>query len=179
MDYQSVIEFWFNETDEKFWWAKDDEFDNQIRERFGDYHAAAVTGDLFDWRSAPEGRLAEIIVLDQFSRNMFRNMPWAFAWDGMALVLAQEAVNCKADQALDNTKRAFMYLPYMHSESAKIHEQAVTLFNVPGMEDNYQFELKHKEIIDRFGRYPHRNELLGRESTDEEIEFLKQPGSSF
>ena len=179
MKYQTIIDFWFSEIEEKLWWVKDESFDNTIRERFSDYHEAAVKGELFEWRTEPEGRLAEIIVLDQFSRNMFRNMPWSFAWDGISLVLAQEAVNVKADQELDARKRAFLYLPYMHSESGKIHEEAVKLFSAPGMEGNYEFELKHKDIIDRFGRYPHRNELLGRESTDEELDFLKQPGSSF
>ena len=179
MDYQAVNTFWFEEVDEKLWWQKDAAFDELIRERFAKYHEAAVAGEFYRWRADPEGRLAEIIVLDQFSRNMFRNMPWAFAWDGMALVLAQEAVHVKADKALNPRKRAFLYLPYMHSESAKIHETAVVLFNQSGMETNYEFELKHKEIIDRFGRYPHRNELLGRPSTDEELEFLRQPGSGF
>lgn len=179
MNYQTVIDFWFSEIEEKSWWVKDEAFDETIRSRFSAYHEAAVKGELFDWRAEPEGRLAEIIVLDQFSRNMFRNMPWSFAWDGISLVLAQEAVNVKADQALDLKMRSFLYMPYMHSESAKVHAEAVKLFDVPGMENNYEFELKHKVIIDRFGRYPHRNELLGRESTEEEIEFLKQPGSSF
>lgn len=179
MDYQTIIDFWFTELNEKQWWAKDDELDNRIRDRFSELHQVAVAGELYEWRQEPLGRLAEIIVLDQFSRNMFRNMPWAFMWDGMALVLAQEAVNIKADQALQPEYRAFLYMPYMHSESALIHEQAVALFNAPGLEDNYEFELKHKAVIDRFGRYPHRNELLGRESTDEETAFLQEPGSSF
>lgn len=179
MNYQTVIDFWFSEINEKQWWVKDDALDETIRERFSAYHEAAVAGELYHWRVQPEGRLAEVIVLDQFSRNMFRNMPWAFAWDGMALVLAQEAVNCGADQHLEGAKRAFLYMPYMHSESKIIHEQAVQLFKAPGLENNYEFELKHKAIIDRFGRYPHRNELLGRESTEEELAFLQEPGSSF
>lgn len=179
MEYQTVIDFWFNELEAKQWWVKDDQLDETIRSRFSSFHETAVTGELFKWRSEPEGRLAEVLILDQFSRNMFRNMPWAFAWDGMALVLAQEAVNCGADQALSSQQKAFLYMPYMHSESALIHQQAVILFNIPGLEQQYEFELKHKAIIDRFGRYPHRNELMGRESTPEELEFLKQPGSSF
>lgn len=179
MTYQEIIDFWFNEIDEKQWWVKDETFDSLIRERFAKHHEVAVAGELFEWRAEPEGRLAEIIIIDQFSRNMFRNMPWAFAWDGIALVLAQEAVGIGANQALDPRKRGFLYLPYMHSESAKVHEQAVKLYSEPGLEDNYEFELKHKAIIDRFGRYPHRNELLGRESTEDEAAFLKQPGSSF
>lgn len=179
MNYQEVIRFWFEELQEKQWWSKDEALDDSIRERFAAHHEKAAAGELFGWRAEPEGRLAEIIVLDQFSRNMFRDTPWVFMWDSMALVLAQEAVNAGADKQLEPGKRAFMYMPYMHSESPLIHEQAVSLFDTQGMENSYKFELKHKAIIDRFGRYPHRNELLGRESTAEEQEFLKQPGSAF
>jgi len=125
------------------------------------------------------GRLAEIIVVDQFSRNIYRGTPKAFQWDPMALCLAQEAIRVKADSELSNAKRAFIYLPYMHSESLKIHQQAVELYSAPGLELNLEFEMKHKVIIEKFGRYPHRNDILGRPSTPEEVEFLKQPGSSF
>lgn len=110
---------------------------------------------------------------------MYRDTPGAFASDTLALVLAQEAVRRKLDAELNATQKAFLYMPFMHSESAEIHEIALYLFDQEGLEDNYNFELKHKEIIDRFGRYPHRNKILGRESTAEEIEFLAQPGSSF
>jgi len=118
-------------------------------------------------------------VLDQFSRNIYRDTPLAFAYDLTALVLAQEAVHVGADSKVEFEKRSFIYMPFMHSESSIVHETAVELFSQPGAEFNYEFELKHKAIIDRFGRYPHRNATLGRESTLEEIEFLKQPGSSF
>ena len=118
-------------------------------------------------------------MLDQFSRNLHRGDGRAFANDAMALALAQEAVAAGADQGLTTDERGFLYMPYMHSESRAIHEVAVGLFTDLGLESNLDFELRHKEIIDRFGRYPHRNEVLGRESTPEEIEFLKQPGSSF
>ena len=141
--------------------------------------ARAVQCELFDWRATPGGRLAEILVLDQFSRNIHRDREGAFAGDGIALALAQEAVSIGADQALPVDRRTFLYLPYMHSESAAIHEVAVSLFATPGLEQNYQFELMHKAIIDRFGRYPHRNAALGRESTPEELAFLQTPGSSF
>lgn len=179
MDYNAVINFWFNEFEAKQWWVKDPEFDQLISQRFANTHAAAQAGELSDWRGDDLGRLAEIIVLDQFSRNMFRDSGEAFACDALALVLAQEAIRAGADASLSATQKAFLYIPFMHSESALIHEQAVELFNQPGMESNYDFELKHKAIIDRFGRYPHRNALLGRESSAEELEFLKQPGSGF
>jgi uncharacterized protein (DUF924 family) len=128
---------------------------------------------------AAKGRLAEIIILDQFSRNIFRDTPQAFANDPLALALAQEALAVDADKALSPTERSFLYLPFMHSESAEIHKVAVMLYGLPGLEDNLDFELKHQTIIIRFGRYPHRNKILGRESTAEEIEFLKEPGSGF
>lgn len=118
-------------------------------------------------------------MLDQFSRNMFRDTPLAFAYDPLVLALAQEAVSAKADEALSPVQRSFLYMPYMHSESLKIHEVAVDLFRRNGIQGNLDFEIKHKSIIERFGRYPHRNNILGRASTEDEIEFLKQPGSGF
>lgn len=177
--YLDLLDFWFDEISPAFWWKKDELFDRQIEERFGDLYRQACRGELFSWRKRADGRLAEIILLDQFSRNIHRDKPEAFAQDGMALVLAQEAVAGGADMALGKSKRRFLYMPYMHSESAAIHLQAEQLFHLPGLEDAYEYELKHKAIIDRFGRYPHRNAILGRTSTPEEIEFLKQPGSRF
>ena len=174
-----VLNFWFFEVSPRQWWEKSAQFDELIRTRFGDVLARAVQCELFDWRATPGGRLAEILVLDQFSRNIRRETAAAFAGDGIALALAQEAVSIGADRELPVDRRAFMYLPYMHSESAVIHESAVLLFAAPGLEANYKFELRHKAIIDRFGRYPHRNALLGRVSTPEELAFLQTPGSSF
>ena len=175
----AVLAFWFEEISPKQWWDKSDDFDRLVATRFGALHQAATRGELHAWRSSADGRLAEVIVLDQFSRNIHRDSPLAFASDGMALVLAQEAVAAGADQALAPARRAFLYLPYMHSESAAIHTLAVGVFSQPGLEGNLDFERRHQAIIDRFGRYPHRNAVLGRASTAEEIEFLKTPGSSF
>ncbi len=118
-------------------------------------------------------------MLDQFSRNMFRDQPESFASDAQALVLAQEAVSLKADQELNKQQKTFLYMPYMHSESLKVHEQAVKLFTENAIQENLDFEIRHKVIIERFGRYPHRNAILGRESTQAELEFLQQPGSGF
>jgi len=176
---QDIIDFWFGEIEQKFWWKKDAEFDQLIVERFQTTHQAAIRGELFSWREAALGRLAEIIVLDQFSRNLYRDSPLAFAYDEQALALAQEAIHAKADQVLDSQQKAFLYLPFMHSESRETHKIAIKLFKAPGLEFNYDFELKHKEIIDRFGRYPHRNDILGRQSSEEELEFLQEPGSFF
>ena len=174
-----VLTFWFEECGPKDWFQKNLEFDALIQKRFSKTHQKAASLELFDWRQTPQGRLAEIIVLDQFSRNMFRDKPESFAFDGIALTLSQEAVNAGDDKALTEQERQFLYMPYMHSESRVIHEEAVKLYDSIDHSYGYEYELKHKEIIDRFGRYPHRNEILGRKSTDEELEFLKQPGSSF
>lgn len=179
MQAKDVVRFWFDELSPKQQFAKDEKLDALIQQRFGGTHQIASRGELYAWRETPEGRLAEIIVLDQFSRNLFRDGPQAFACDGMALVLAQEAIHAGADQSLPATRKAFLYMPYMHSESPRIHELGVQLFSQPGMEFNLKFELKHKAIIDRFGRFPHRNAVLGRVSTAEETEFLSQPGAGF
>lgn len=177
--YDGVLEFWFEETEPAMWWTADPAFDARVRQRFGGLLLRAAQGELYLWRQEAKGRLAEIIVLDQFSRNIHRATPAAFSQDPAALVLAQEAVAAGIHRQLEPIERAFLLLPYMHSESRLIHEQAERLYRVHAPGGNYEFELKHKAIIDRFGRYPHRNEVLGRESTPEEIEFLKQPGSRF
>jgi uncharacterized protein (DUF924 family) len=177
--YQTVINFWFEELEPAQWWKKDDAFDALLVERFSAIHQRASQCELFEWRKQSEGRLAEIIVLDQFSRNMFRDTPAAFATDAMSLTLSQEAVACGADQQLTPVQRSFLYMPFMHSESLQIHEVAVELYRSNGIQSNLDFEFSHKKIIERFGRYPHRNQILGRQSTAEEIEFLTQPGSGF
>ena len=174
-----VLHFWFETLEPPMWWRADPALDAQIGERFSDVLGAAAAGEFFDWRGDARGRLAEILVLDQFSRNVHRDTPGAFAQDPTALVLAQEAVAAGYLVDLDPIERAFLLLPYMHSESKRIHVEAERLYREHAPEDNYQFELKHKVIIDRFGRYPHRNRILGRASTPEEVEFLKTPGSSF
>ena len=179
MEHTEIINFWFNEIDSSLWFKKNAEFDRLLQDRFSSVHRAAIQGELYSWRANPEGRLAEIIVLDQFSRNMFRDNAEAFAYDTIALILSQVAVETGDDGRIDPSHRAFMYMPFMHSESPLIHERAVKLFSQPGLERNLEFEMKHKTIIDRFGRYPHRNAVLGRESTSEELDFLQQPGSSF
>lgn len=177
--HQEILKFWFEDTEPAQWWKKDENFDRIIIERFSELHRRATRCELFEWRKDARGRLAEIVVMDQFSRNMFRGSPLSFAHDALALALSQEAVSAGADRTLSPVEQSFLYMPFMHSESVKIHEVAVELFRKNGIQSNLDFELKHKAIIERFGRYPHRNAILGRESTQEEIEFLKQPGSSF
>lgn len=171
---QDVLDFWFRELQPSDWYARSVELDARIRTRFETIHQQVAAGETSEWRDTPGGRLAEIIVLDQFSRNMFRDQSQAFATDPMALALSQEAIRSGADRELDDTRRAFLYMPFMHSESRRIHERALVLFrDLP----NLDYELRHKAIIDRFGRYPHRNAALGRTSTAEEIEWMaRNPG---
>jgi len=177
--YEEVLAFCFQEIDPKLWWSAESGFDELIRGRFLGLLQEAAAGELYEWRATARGRLAEVIVLDQFSRNVHRNAPRAFAQDPMALALAQEAVAAGALASLDPTERSFLLLPYMHSESPKIHVVAEALYKEFAPAVNYDFELRHKAVIDRFGRYPHRNEVLGRVSTPDELEFLQQPGSRF
>jgi uncharacterized protein (DUF924 family) len=174
-----VLQFWFGELTAADWWRKDPALDRRIADRFGATLEAATRCELVAWRGSARGRLAEVIVLDQFSRNIHRDTAAAFASDALALALAQEAVARGCDLELPPAERAFLYLPWMHSESALIHEEALRLYSAPGLEHNLDFERRHKAIIERFGRYPHRNAILGRASTPEELEFLAQPGSSF
>ena len=177
--YQKVLSFWFDEVERKSWWSADPDLDDLICSRFGDTLRRAARGELSDWRIHAAGSLAEIIVLDQFSRNIHRGSPMAFAQDSIALTLAQQAVSARAHLQLPSTQRNFMLMPWMHSESRATHETAERLFREHASRRTLGVELRHKAIIDRFGRYPHRNQILGRESTTEEIEFLKHPGSSF
>ncbi len=176
---EDVLKFWFKELEEKQWWVKDLSLDTVIKERFEDVHTKANASELKNWRDTAEGRLAEVIVLDQFSRNIYRDQPGAFASDELALSLSREAIELGEDLKLKPSKRLFLYMPYMHSESLAVHDEAVKLFDDLGFESNIKFEKAHRDIIKRFGRYPHRNKILGRESTKEEIAFLKEPGSSF
>ncbi|REL26806.1 DUF924 domain-containing protein [Thalassotalea euphylliae] len=177
--FEKVINFWFQELAPKQWWQKDEELDATIAKRFAGLHKQASAGELFAWRDNAEGALAEVIVLDQFSRNIYRDTPQAFACDNLALALAQYAVEKRFDNELTAKQRSFLYMPFMHSESQLIHQEALKLYTALGNENNLKFEQQHKAIIDRFGRYPHRNKILGRASTLEEIEFLTQPNSSF
>lgn len=176
---KAVLDFWFSDDAKPYWFAKSDEFDALLKSKFSELLIKASLGECYEWRDTAQGRLAEIIVLDQFSRNIYRDTSKSFAQDGMALVLAQELILQKEFAELSISERNFALLPFMHSESKFIHEQAVPLFEKFSDDNTLQFELKHKVIIDKFGRYPHRNEILGRISTPDEIEFLKQPNSSF
>jgi uncharacterized protein (DUF924 family) len=179
MNLQDVLSFWFKEIDPKQWWVKDEAFDQLITDKFLALHQRANLCELFEWRSTIQGRLAEIIVLDQFSRNIFRGKPQSFSSDALALGLAQEAISLNIHHELTAIERSFLYMPFMHSESLSIHEVALALYKNNGIEANIDFEIKHRDIIVKFGRYPHRNSILDRKSSPEELAFLQQPGSSF
>lgn len=177
--YENVLKFWFEEIASTYWFSSDAAFDGLIKQRFLGLLEQGARAELYTWRGEPRGRLAEIIVLDQFPRNIHRNTPLAFAFDTMALILAQEAVALGVHTMLTPQETSFLLLPYMHSESRCIHAVAESLYKEYAPTGNYEYELRHKAIVDRFGRYPHRNNILGRVSTADEITFLKQPGSGF
>ena len=176
---EDILRFWFEALEPKQWWSKDAALDALIAERYAPLLASASRCELYGWRATPRGRLAEVIVLDQFPRQIHRDTPQAFACDPLALALAQEAVARGDDAALTPIERVFLYLPYMHSESAAIHAVGEPLMRERAPQHTHEFELKHKVIVDRFGRYPHRNAILGRASTPEEEVFLTLPGSGF
>lgn len=179
MTPNTILNFWFSEIVPAQWWRKDPRFDAMVAERFGDIHGAASAGELFGWRTDAPGRLAEILVLDQFSRNMYRDQPSAFIADRQALILAQEAIAASAVEQLPPDRASFLLLPIMHSESLLIHDAYAAWFTRPGFENTLDSERQHRQILERFGRYPHRNAILGRVNSVEETAFLQQPGSSF
>lgn len=176
MEHQDVINFWFDELGAAGWYKKSTDIDQLITKKFAGLLDQVIAGEMAYWREHALGALAEVIVLDQFSRNIYRDSVKAFTQDPQALCLAQFAIAKGFDKQLSEQQRVFFYMPFMHSESALIHQQAMVFFKGT---TNYEFEVKHKAIIDKFGRYPHRNEILGRESTSQEREFLLLPGSSF
>ena len=191
MDRQSasladdILAFWFGGHDEprEAWWNKDPAFDETIRSRYLGHYRGAAAGELDQMEQTPEGALALILLLDQFPRNMFRGRPESYAGDEQARALARRALALDFDQAVPPVRRWFFYLPFEHSESLADQDLSVSLFAAlpaqPGLEDANAAPLRHREIVARFGRFPHRNESLGRQSIPEEVEFLKEPNSSF
>ena len=176
---EEVLEFWFVEHGPDDWFSANPEFDARLAARFAETHEKVSQCEAFRWRATPQGRVAEIVVLDQFSRQLHRGSPRAFAQDGMALVLAQEAVAAGHDRALTPEQRHFLLMPYMHSESLVIHEEAVRLFTQLGNEEALKYEIAHRDVIQRFGRYPRRNAALGRQSTQEELEYMESGEGMF
>ncbi|MFK8137935.1 MAG: DUF924 family protein [Bdellovibrionales bacterium] len=179
-EYKNILDFWFEELSPMEKFQKNSDLDNKIKTRFLHLVEKAEKSECWRWRETPQGSLAEIILLDQFKRNIFRDQARAFSSDSFALSLTQNAISKGFDQDLNLEYRSFLYMPFQHSESLAIHEEGLRLMQLTGLDDGFiEYEIKHKVIIERFGRYPHRNEILGRESTDEEISFLQEPNSSF
>ncbi|PCI25809.1 hypothetical protein COB57_00770 [Candidatus Peregrinibacteria bacterium] len=178
MNYKQIIDFWFNEVTAEQKFKKDLKFDQYLKNKFSLLHAAIIAGEKEDWRQTPEGTLAYILVIDQFSRNMFRDQPEGFAYDQKALTSCLHGIEQGFDKSLPEEQRSFFYMPMMHSEDREMHEKALDLFRSLGGH-SFEYEIAHKKIIDRFGRYPHRNVILGRKSSAEELAFLKEDSSSF
>ena len=174
----SVLSFWLNELGESDWFAKSDSLDEQIRVRFLTLHEQVVNSE-GSGLTTSRPLLAAVIVLDQFSRNLFRGMPRAFAADALARRLARQAIDQGFDAAMTSDERLFLYMPFEHSEDRADQVLAVDLMRALGRDDWTRFAEAHKAIIDRFGRFPHRNAALGRPSTPEELAFLEEPDSSF
>ena len=188
MQPQDVLDFWFGPPPlvraRAEWFRKDPAFDGVIQARFSSTIELALSQQLGPWQTTVAGQLALILVLDQFTRNTRRNTPGAFAGDALALRLAQQLVASGDDQALPVWQRWFAYLPFEHSESRAVQVQSLQLFarmaqQDPAMADAHEWAVKHAQVVQRFGRYPHRNLVLGRVSTAEELLFLSQPGSAF
>jgi uncharacterized protein (DUF924 family) len=175
MTPDSILDFWFGQ-ERKAWFEKNPAFDADIRQRFLALYESAAAGGLQHWVNAPRSALALVILLDQFPRNMFRGEPRAFATDPLALDAARAIVAHGWDQGFNADERTFAYLPFEHSESLEDQQTSMRLFEG---NPNFEWARRHWEIIQRFGRFPHRNVILGRTSTPEEIEFLKSPGSGF
>jgi uncharacterized protein (DUF924 family) len=179
MTPREVLDFWFDPANQPFWFKKSAAFDEAVRHRLGDAHAAAAAGRLDDWRATPEGALALVILLDQVPRNIHRGTARAFATDDAALAVAAAAIDDGFDRGLDKDQRLFLYLPLEHSEKLADQERSVALFTELGDARLTDYAVRHRDIVARFGRFPHRNALLGRASTEEEISFLEGPNSSF
>lgn len=167
-----VLEFWFKQHSQNDWFGSSAEFDAVVKEKFFELHGRVAAGEASSWRATPEGRVAEIVVLDQFSRQFFRGEAKAFATDGMSLALAQELIASGKDKALTKDQRFFAYLPFMHSESLTIHETAMQLFTELSDEETLKFEIAHLDVLKEFGRYPKRNAALGRASTSQELDYI-------
>ena len=187
----AVLDFWFGApasaehgSARKTWFAKDDAFDAEIRARFGAQIERALRGELEQWGATARSALAQVLVLDQFTRNAFRGTPRAFAGDRRALAAASSMVGLRQDEELAPFMRAFVYLPFEHAEGLAMQDEAIRLLmrfvaQAPEQQSYLDYALRHRAIIERFGRFPHRNDILGRHSTPEEVEFLRQPGSGF
>lgn len=174
-----VHSFWFKELTRKDWFVKNEALDEAMRKHYAGTHLSLARGELDGWRGSAEDRLAAIVVLDQFSRNMYRGSPLAFATDWLALREAKLAIEAGADMEVEPAHRAFFYLPFEHSEVLAEQDRSVELFRLTGDADYLDYAERHRAVIREYGRFPHRNAILGRESTDAELDYLAKPGAGF
>lgn len=181
-DFQKdIIDFWFIETQPQQWFQVNEDFDRLVIERFSEPYEMAARGEFDEWQNNADGTLALCIILDQMPRNMFRGTPKAFETDKKALVAAKYALSKGLDQVLSVQKRRFLYLPFEHSENINDQRRSVELFEKMKEDDplGYDYALRHLKIIEDFGRFPHRNEILNRDNTPEEADYLAQPNAGF
>ncbi len=177
--HQDVLAFWFAASSKAHWFERSDAFDEAVRARLGPLHARAMAGEIDGWAGEPRGLLALVILLDQVPRNIHRGTPSAFATDAKALALARLAVDRGLDAGFEPDERLFLYLPFEHSEQLADQERSVALFRGLGDANYLDYAIRHRDVIARFGRFPHRNAVLGRASTAAELAFLEEPGSAF
>lgn len=169
---QDIIDFWFSDATRELWFNSTPAFDQQLRDRYQDTWRRARQGELDRWMQSADGCLALAIVLDQFPLNMFRNTAQSYSTEAKSREVARVALENHFDQAFDTDHKVFLYMPFMHSENLEDQELALKLFDQPGLESNLRFARHHRDIVAKYGRFPHRNEALGRESTGTEIEYL-------
>jgi uncharacterized protein (DUF924 family) len=176
---EEVCRFWVEECERAQWFTATPAFDREIRERFGDTHLMLAGGVDETWRADARSRLAAVIVLDQFPRNIYRGTPLAFATDGLALREAKLALAAGADAKVESSCRCFFYLPFEHAEDIAEQDRSVALFSALGDAEFTDYAIRHRDVIAAYGRFPHRNAILGRESTEAELEYLAKPGAGF
>ncbi|HEA25604.1 MAG TPA: DUF924 domain-containing protein [Ectothiorhodospiraceae bacterium] len=175
MSPETIINFWFAESAKDFWFNSTPELDRQLRDRFIDTWLAAAENKFADWEQSPEGALALAIVLDQFPLNIFRGKPLTFSTEAQARKICRAAIEKGFDKKLTDEQKCFIYMPFMHSEDMADQDSSIKFFDQPGLEESLRFAHHHRDIVQRFGRFPHRNELLGRHSTQDEIDYLASP----
>ena len=172
MEYQNIIDFWFDEKTKPYWFNSTIEFDNKLKDDYLSVYTSAQQLELDDWLAEPLGALALVIILDQYPLNMFRGLPESFATEEQSRLVAEKAIELGFDANLTLEQKAFLYMPFMHSENIADQKMSLALFNQEGLENNYKFAQHHYAIIEQFGRFPHRNKVLGRDSTDDEVKYL-------
>ena len=178
---KDILDFWFQETQPAQWFQVNEEFDQTVCDRFMEAYESAKAGQFDDWKNNADGALALCILLDQMPRNMFRGTPQAFATDNKALVISKFAISKGLDLVLTAQKRRFLYLPFEHSENINDQRRSVELFEKTKDDDplGYDYAVRHLRVIEKYGRFPHRNKILGRDNTPEEEEYLAQPDAGF